>query len=126
MKRTVMNRETMKLLNDAVDAALKPVADAWGLTVSVNGGRFDATTFKPKIEFKTAEADAANFAKWAPMFNLDPADLGRSFRANGQVYTIVALKPAARTRPVVTESHGKQYVWPSSAVLTWLTIAEVK
>ena len=48
-----MDKQLARKLSDDIKLALDSVAKKHGLTVSLNGGSFDDTQFKPKIIFRT-------------------------------------------------------------------------
>ena len=56
---TKIDRKTANDISKATEAALKAVAEQFGINVSINGGKFDpqAGTFAPKVEFSVEGAD---------------------------------------------------------------------
>lgn len=96
-----INRATAREIGDALQAALQPVAEQFGLTVEIRGGTFDAQSFKPKIEFKTADADEQDFRTYADMYGLDPDDFGREFTSQGKRFKVSGLAHRSRVRPIL-------------------------
>jgi hypothetical protein len=113
----MMNRQLANQLSKEVEDALQAVARRHGLTVTCKGGGFDNSMFKPRVEFKTAGADRADFTNWAPLVGLRPEDFGRTFEFNGHVYTIEGIRPRAMKNVIARRANGKAFVFPARTVL---------
>lgn len=96
-----INRETAKQISAEAQEALQAVAERHGLEVTVGGGSFDAGSFRPKIEFKTAEADESEWARYAPLFDLPADAYGQEFTSSGRRFRITGIKPRSPKWPVV-------------------------
>lgn len=107
-------------------AALGEVARKHGLKVELKGGSFDpqAGTFGPKIVFKEEDSEERVFRQWARLFGLDPDHFGRTFSANGAIYTVVGLRPSAQKMPVIVAGRGKRYTMTVDYVLAQLKAQE--
>lgn len=93
-----ITRDTCKILNAEVETALKAIAAKHGLTIKINGGRFTATSFTPRVEFLVPGdngADKRDENAWntlAQFYGLDPTWLGKVFTAiNDEKYRVVGL-----------------------------------
>jgi len=116
-----INRDKAKQISADVEAALKAVATKHGLTVTVRGGSFTAGTFKPRVEFKSGDADRAEFEQYARMFGLPADAFGKTFAVRGMRYAIKGLRLNSRKRPVLAERlDGKMFCFEVAAVLAGL------
>ena len=100
-----MTRENVGRIRSDLDEALTKVAEKYGLTLKIEGGRFDPSggTFSPKITFVCATADGipADFAQFAPRYGLEPSDYGKTFTTGGETYALCGIKPRNRKYPIV-------------------------
>ncbi len=101
-----INKTLAKEIGAAVEEALTEVAEKYGLTVQVRGGTFDATSFKPKVEFSTANAAEDEFRTYAEIYGLEGDDFGRVFTTGGKTFAISGLAPRNRTRPILATEVG--------------------
>jgi len=117
-----MDRNKVKAIGDDVAAALQAVAAKHGMTVTVKGGVFTEGSFKPRVEFKTGDADRVEFEQYARAFGLTADMFGKTFAAPGGArYRIVGLRLNSRKRPVLVQRlDGKQFVFEVSAVVAAL------
>jgi hypothetical protein len=117
-----MDRKTARELAEGVERDLKELADAYGLTVEVQGGKYGADTYTPKVVFKEAGADQSQWALFAPMLGLPADALGREFTIKhgpySRSYKITGVRPKATKRPVMAEgtTDDKSYVFPADVV----------
>lgn len=124
---TSIDKTTAKAIGEAVQEALKGVAEQFDLQVEVRGGTFDATSFKPKVEFTTANAAEDVFRTYADMYDLDPDDFGKEFTASGKRFKISGLAPQNRSRPILaTEvSTGRGYKFTVDGIQRALNLKSV-
>lgn len=107
-KSTEFTPASCRVMSEAIQKALAPLEAKFGVTITMRGGRFDNTTFNPKIEIKapgSAQADAedakANFVVYAKQFGLKPTDFGKVFfGSSGKKMKIVGLTPSRPKFPV--------------------------
>ncbi len=120
-----INKTVARDVGAAVEEALAEVAEKFGLTVEVRGGSYDATSFRPKVEFKTAGAAEDEFRTYAQMFGLDPDDFGRDFVSKGRHFRISGLATRSHTYPILaTEiASGKVYKFTSEGIARVLKVA---
>ncbi len=122
-------RAECKALGEAVAAALKPVADRFGLEVAVGGGTFDETFFKPRVAFRTRTAAVDTWARYAPSFGLPIDGVGKIVTlALGGVpksYRIAGIKIESRRFPVLVErvGDGRPFRCTAAGVIKALAIA---
>lgn len=93
-----------RTINAALDFAAKQVAEVYGLTVKVGGGKFDprAGTFAPKIEFALQEIggvdrDKAVWDMHCASYSLKPEDFGKVFKGAKGEYRIIGFNLSKRT-----------------------------
>ncbi len=127
-----IDRDASRRINEAVQAALAPVADGLGLNVEVNGGRYDPATgtFKPRIEFSLP--DSGRKAWERDVRNLDfstDTEAGDKIRAedygaevtipgSGRTYRLTGINLRAPKYPVVATEvkTGKSFKLTEDAV----------
>lgn len=115
-----IDREACRTISADVSAALQAVADRHGLSLTVGGGSFSSTEFKPKVEFqvKTEGGVPATFAREAKMFGLPDGCFGKEFVAGGTAYRITGIEVRRHKMPVsaVRVSDGKGFKFPADRV----------
>lgn len=123
-----MDKNKAKDIANDMAAALKAVADKHGMTVSVQGGTFDTTgVFKPRVEFRAADADRQEFVRYAVLVGVKPELFGKRFTVGGSTYVITGLKPAASRRPVMaTRTDGMKFVFPVEMINAVADLREAK
>lgn len=124
-----INRDKARQISADVETALKAVAAKHGLTVTVRGGSFTEGSFKPRVEFKSGDADRLEFERYAGAFGLTPEMFGKTFAApfsfGGARYRIIGLRLNSRKRPVLVERlDGKQFCFEVAPVLAALKAAQ--
>jgi hypothetical protein len=67
---------------------------------------------------KALTEEAESFNHNAKLFGFEPADLGKEFNYQSQLYTICGLRLKSRKYPVIARAgNGKSYKFPCRAVL---------
>jgi len=123
-KITNINRKALTDLRPAINAALKAVAEEYGVSLHAGNGSYDdGNTGHFKLEITALDASgevvdlsAEAFKEYAPLYHQIPADaLGKTFGN----YTFVGYKPKARKNCFVVEVKGRngQYVIPSQTAI---------
>ena len=117
------DRATCNAVREAVEKALRPVAEEFGLTLTMRGGSFMATNYSPKIEFAVQGEggivmgkEAESFKVNAFIYGLAPTDLGKSFTYGGQSYTITGLGKGKSPILAKRVTNGKTYKFPPDVV----------
>ncbi len=132
MKITEFNRATARDLQAAVKLALAPVAEEFGIDITVKGGTFSPSSLVQKIEFATVgegglvnDRDAESFKMSAARYGLKIDDLGREFSYAGGRYRVVGLRPKSRKYPVVAVdvADGRKTKFPADSVRAFLATA---
>ncbi len=122
------NRAICKTVAAEIEVALQTIADFHHIVIKTGGGKFDYHTYALTLNLSTVGKDgkvhtreADDFPTFCKMFNLDAADLGKSFHDRGRVYTVTGLKPGNPKYPVmVTRDDGKKFKYPASRVIIGL------
>lgn len=122
-----MSREACKALNAEVEQALKAVAERHGLSVTVGGGTYDAGSFKPKVEFTTADAGRAEWTRYARIFGLPADGFGKTIDHKGTQYRMAGIAVGRSKFPVKAERvrDGKMFGLTVAEVAAKLPKAEV-
>lgn len=122
-KVTTFNRQNIRQINAEMEAALKAIANKYGVEVNLGSTRFTGANFTTKIQIATVAEGGITMSKEATDFNRYKTilginmELGNEFERNGNTYTIVGLKPRSRQYPVLAKcSDGKTYKLPVSLV----------
>lgn len=121
MPITHIDRAAAKKISVATQKALEDVAEELGLTVTVNGGRFDPNvgTYVPKVEFALDGAEEKEFARNSLSFRwLSAADYGAVIEVGGEQLELTAIRTRAPRFPFIGKVVGgtKQYKLPEHAV----------
>jgi hypothetical protein len=112
-----ISKTTCAQVTAAARIALEDVAKRYGLTVQVGGGSYDELSFRPKVEFKVADADRAEFERFAKLVGLEPSDFGATFSSNGNTFTVAGINLRASRFPVnVRRADGKMFKMPEATV----------
>lgn len=122
-KVTSFNRKNIRQINNELEAALKQVAEKYGLEVKLGNTRFTGDNFSTKVQVATVGQDGIAMSKEATDFNRYKTilginmDLGQEFERSGKTYTIVGLKPRSKKYPILAKcSDGKTYKLPVDLV----------
>jgi len=90
--------------------ALKEVGEELGLSISINGGRYGATSYTPKLQLalisedgEVMSSEAETFKNFAQYYGMKESDLHRKVTINGTRYEIVGLSTRSRKFPVLTK-----------------------
>jgi hypothetical protein len=117
-----IDREAAKMLRIETENALHVIAQKYGLTVRVHGGRFGDADYIPKVEFKVIETEdgtrleEAEFTARAAMYGIDQK-YGEAKEMRGEMYRLVAISLTKRKFPVICQRmrDGKRYCFPVEA-----------
>jgi hypothetical protein len=92
---TTISKQIIVDLRPLIEAALKLVADKFGIEIKTGkGGYTDGSTGDLKLELKVAGADveAENWNAFAAIYGLDETWLGKTFTRKGVTLTITGLR----------------------------------
>jgi predicted metal-dependent phosphotriesterase family hydrolase len=117
-----IDRETVEILRKKVEAALKEVAEMYGLAVVVRGGRYGENEYLPKIEFKVKETAAgksvaeAEFTARASILRI-ATQYGEVVTMRDETWRAVEINLRKSKFPVICERvrDGRRYCFPSAA-----------
>jgi len=125
-KVTSFNRQNIRQINFEIEAALKSIANKYGVEVKLGNTRFTGDNFTTKVQVATVGDGGITMSKEATDFNRYKTilginmDLGQEFERNGNTYTIVGLKPRSKKYPVLAKcSDGKTYKLPVNLINTY-------
>jgi len=117
------NRKNIRQINNELEAALKQVAEKYGIEVKLGNTRFTDDNFSTKVQVATIGQDGIAMSKEATDFNRHKTalginmELGQEFQRSGKTYTIVGLKPRSKKYPILAKcSDGKRYKLPVDLV----------
>jgi hypothetical protein len=119
------NRDSLKVLREDLENALKQVAEKHGIQATVGSASFTANNIVWKIELAVKDESgnaidrhAEAFKVLATSYGLKPEDLGREFVVSGVKYQLKGINTRSRKFPVVADciTDGKSYAFPVVAV----------
>ena len=116
---------TCRLIDEAIEAALKPLADEHGIQIKIAAGRYSAHGYAVKLEILTCDKTgnvhipgADTFRAMAKFYGLEPEDLGREFQQGRVRYRITGLNPGRPKYPISVErvNDGKRFKFPADQI----------
>jgi hypothetical protein len=122
------DKPTCRIIGDAFHKMALEFAQQYGLTTKASGGRFDNTSFTPKVTFCVAETDAETghtvnkkeqqaFQLNAPTYGIDPDAFGKEITLKGKKFTITGWNPKAYRSPVtIIDSNGRGFKCPTESI----------
>lgn len=111
-----MNITTVKALRQSIEAALEPVAEQYGLAITLGRGKYTSTYAEIKLTAGepngngvAASAEAEDFQKLAVVYGLAPDDLGKTVILKGKgsqlaKYRIIGLRARATKWSILLEA----------------------
>lgn len=107
-------------LRKDVEAALKGVADKYGVEVRGGNITYDETSFDLKLKFTRTDIDVEkkefeDNIRYMNGFTMD--DYHRQLKIKGKSYTLVGFKPGNKYDVILEREDGKRYGFVSKAVL---------
>jgi len=119
----MLDKTTARTISADALAALQAVADKHGLTVTAKGGTYGGGVFAAKFEFKTGDADAEDYALYAPSLGLPPDGYGAIFTSGGEEYVVDSIAPRSWKRPIICKKVGtdQRFKFTADAVRAALT-----
>jgi hypothetical protein len=116
---------TSKLLKDLrpeIEDALRGVSEKYGITMKLGNGHYGGLSGDYKLELTTTgedgeTAESRDFKLYAERFGLRPEWYGKTFQSNGFTYTITAIYPRKRKRPIgLIRSDGSKRILDETSV----------
>ena len=120
-----MNRSDAKLISGEVMLALGKIEKKLGVSFSRGNGTFDADMFSLKITATSNAKDGSKQTKEEVDFitncyriGLNKEDLGKSFNAQGQSFTICGMKPKSHKYPILAKNtQGKVFKFSKHSII---------
>jgi hypothetical protein len=125
MKLTKIDKPTLKVLRPEIDAALKAVAEKYGIAIKAGNASFTENTAVFKLEVsligengKALTQDVDRFTQYAELIGLKPDDLGKEFKYGGNTFKVWGLKTNIDGKhPVIAErADGKRFCFPIATI----------
>lgn len=118
------DRVTAKEVIRRAEAALAPLAEEFGLTLTPKGSSYDDTVLRLRVELGIRQladgrsSDQAQFEKYCVIYGLSPKEFGREFDYCKDRYKIVAVQPSRDKRPIVgaRTRDGKRFLFEPEQV----------
>jgi len=129
-KITQFDRPSCKLVRSEVDAALKVIAEKFGLTYRGGAGSFAPDHFSLKSEFHVVgDCESLAEKEWnqnCVWYDLKPEHFGTTVTVYGDTIKLVGIKPKAKKYPIIGQkiSSGKRYKYPAPVIQSALTQQE--
>ena len=123
MKIETIDRATCRILGEAVDEALRPVAEKFGLAFRRESGRFTDASFTVKGTFSVRGEGGVpkDAARHAGLLGLPEDCVGKQFMANGSIYTVEGVNIRRPKFPVSGRGiQGGRYKFTVAQVLAGL------
>jgi hypothetical protein len=130
---TVIDKSKMVSLRVQIDEALKAVGAANDVSLKLANGKFsgDSTgNFKLEIvalgdDGVKTDVSAADYKRYAMLFDLKPEWFGQQFMSNGSMFRISGLKPSRHKYPVSgIRSDGRSFKFGADTVKRGMEISE--
>jgi len=123
-----MEREKVRALREAMEAALKSVEKEFSVVIEFGTARFNEQNARFKLEVsdvvggKALTKQVVDWNNLYKSYGFKKKDLGRPFKFQGRIYKITGLLPRSRKFSVAAErqSDGKPYKFNHEDVLMFL------
>jgi len=124
-----IDKQFLKLMRPDIDAALKAVAEKYGVQIATGNASFSANeaTYKLKVNVigeggKVLTQEVERLAQYGEMIGLPGVKHGDKFTHKGSGYTIYGLKAdISGKHPVIVDgAAGRRYAFPVSIIQTAL------
>ena len=123
---TELNKHSLTLIRQEIDAALKDIGIKYNLDFSAGNARYNEldATYKLKVALRGIHQEDSGVSgkelEWrrnAIMFSMEPEDFGKTFEFNGSVYTICGCKPKSPKYNVLAKNNlGKTYKFSAMSI----------
>jgi hypothetical protein len=114
---TVIDKSKMVSLRVQIDEALKAVGAANDVSLKLANGKFSGDS--------TGNVSAADYKRYAMLFDLKPEWFGQQFMSNGSMFRISGLKPSRHKYPVSgIRSDGRSFKFGADTVKRGMEISE--
>ena len=101
-KINTIDRPTCRTISDEAEAALKAVAEKFGLTLIRSNGRFSPTNLTVKFDFQVTGDNGVSkkATQGAALLGLPEDCIGKQFKSGGRMFTITDINLRRRKYPV--------------------------
>lgn len=131
---TSFEKHHFPTLRAEIDEALKQLGKKHGLVFHAGNVTFSHYNAEFKLSVATLAKDGTAVSKEAESFKLlcksyglQPEDLGRRYKKDGQTYTVIGCKPNSYKYPILVScTDGKRYKVAVDSLIVWLKLYEVK
>jgi hypothetical protein len=107
------DRKRVREVHQALEDALKPLAEQLRLEIRVGGARYTAQDIRFHVEVFSPGSggpEAEQFRVYCRRYGLEPEDLGKEFTWGGRPFTLIGCKPRSTRFPLLGRSaDGKTY-----------------
>jgi hypothetical protein len=127
------DRNTCRLVQDAVMENMKEFCDEHGLSVKMERGTFSPENATLKFSFavksptgETQSRETLDFKRYASQYGLSPSDLNKTFSSySGDSFEVAGLRIRAYKRPILGRNvkNGKMYCFDAAQVLRGLGVS---
>lgn len=115
-------KKEFDLFRKEMEEALAEVAKKHGFDVKVDKIKYTDTNMDVVVKFNDQEVQGTSFeqAEWnkiCMLYNLTPADYGKTFVSNGRHFKIYGFNLRAKTMPVLArDENGTPYKFSKSVI----------
>jgi hypothetical protein len=125
--KTIIDRATIKLIADELEAAVQTVAEKHGIQITSGRQQYGHTRGTIKMELATinedGEAQTPERTALDMLGALDGIKHGMTFTNRGRTFTVTGYNSRARKRPYICErDDGGSYVFPAESLKALLKL----
>jgi hypothetical protein len=100
-----ITRQVLKDLRPQIEDALSELSEKYGIKMSIGNGSYAGLSGHFKLLLTTTgengeTAEQRDFNLYASRYGMDETWLGKTFKANGESYTIKGIFPKRRKMPI--------------------------
>ena len=100
-----MDKKKAQNIAKAIKAAISGVESEFGVSIAIDGGRFDENTFSPRVNISDVESGGTVVTKeLADLRILYPKLEGKEIALNGQNFKVIGYRRSAPKYPFIVES----------------------
>lgn len=98
-----MNKAKAQEISKALKDALAGIEERFGVKALVEGGKFDETTFSPKIDFAEVEGGVVVTKELTALRAFHPGIEGRLVKLREGEYRVIGFRTSATRYPFIVE-----------------------
>ena len=101
-----ITRQVLKDLRPKIEGALSELSEKYGIEMKIGNGSFAGLSGHFKLLLSSTgengeTAEQRDFNRYASRYGMDETWLGKTFKANGESYTITGILPKRRKNPIL-------------------------